>query len=76
MLFCIAQYYGIPVACKWLWAKMRNGNCGTTMIGPQVRPCDRRYSAVYSGKLRNADVESSVMLGCFYSEFHSLMPVW
>ena len=27
--------------------KMRNGNCGTTVIGPQVRPRDRRYSAVY-----------------------------
>ena len=27
--------------------KMRNGNCGTTVIGPQVRPRDRTYSAVY-----------------------------
>ena len=27
--------------------KMWNGNCGTTVIGPQVRPRDRRYSAVY-----------------------------
>jgi len=27
--------------------KMQNGSCETTVIGPQVRPCDRRYSAVY-----------------------------
>jgi len=27
--------------------KMRNGNCEMTVIGPQVRPRDRRYSAVY-----------------------------
>ena len=40
---------------------MWNGNCGKTVIGPQVRPHDRRYSAVYrtprgrrSGKLLNA----------------------
>jgi len=26
--------------------KMQNGNCRTTVIGPQVRPRDRRYSAV------------------------------
>jgi len=26
---------------------MRNGNCGTMVIGPQVRPRDRRYYAVY-----------------------------
>jgi len=49
--------------------KMRNENCGTmTVIGPQVRPRDRRHYAVYrtargrrSGKLRNADVESRVL---------------
>ena len=48
---------------------MRNENCGTmTVIGPQVRPRDRRHYAVYrtargrrSGKLRNADVESRVL---------------
>jgi len=28
-------------------AKMRNGNCGTMVIGPQVRPRDRSYYAVY-----------------------------
>jgi len=27
--------------------KMRNGNCGTTVIGPQVRTRDRRYYTVY-----------------------------
>ena len=27
--------------------KMRNGNCGMTVIGPQVRPRDRRHNAVY-----------------------------
>jgi len=27
--------------------KMRNGICGTTVIGPHVRPCDRSYYAVY-----------------------------
>ena len=27
--------------------KMRNVNCGTTVIGPQVRPRDRRHYAVY-----------------------------
>ena len=27
--------------------KTWNGNCGTTVIGPQVRPRDCRYSAVY-----------------------------
>ena len=26
---------------------MRNGNCGTMVIGPQVRPRDCRYSTVY-----------------------------
>jgi len=52
--------------------KMRNGNCGTTVIVPQVRPHDQRYYAVYrmpshavrgrrSGELRNEDVESSVL---------------
>jgi len=28
--------------------KMRNEHCGMTVIGPQVRPRDRRYYAVYS----------------------------
>ena len=27
--------------------KMRNANCGTIVIGPQVRPRDCRYSTVY-----------------------------
>jgi len=27
--------------------KMRNGNCGTMVIGPAVRPRDRSYYAVY-----------------------------
>jgi len=27
--------------------KMRNGNCGTMVIGPQARPRDRSYYAVY-----------------------------
>ena len=38
----------------WLWVKcgivegkMRNGNCGTLVIGPAVRPRDRSYYAVY-----------------------------
>jgi len=38
----------------WLWVKcgtaesgMQNGNCGTMVIGPQVRPRDRSYYAVY-----------------------------
>jgi len=26
---------------------MRNGNCGTMVIGPQVRPRERSYYAVY-----------------------------
>jgi len=27
--------------------KMRNEKCGTTLIGPQIRPHDRNYYAVY-----------------------------
>jgi len=44
--------------------KMRNENCKTMVIGPQVRPRDRSLPHAArgrrSGKLRNADVESSV----------------
>jgi len=53
------------VKCGIAEDKMRNGNCGTMVIGPAVRPRGRTYYAVYrtprSGKLRNADVESSVL---------------
>ena len=48
------------VKCGIAEDKMWNGNCAT-----MVRPRDRSYYAVYrmprSGKLRNADVESSVL---------------
>ena len=39
---------GLWVKCGTAEGKMRNGNCGTMVIGPQVRPRDRSYYAVYS----------------------------
>ena len=35
---------------EWIWnaeGKIKNEKCGTTVIGPQVRPRDRSYYAVY-----------------------------
>jgi len=37
--------------------KMRNTKCGTTVIGPHVRPRDRSYYAVY----RNPRVAGAVV---------------
>jgi len=50
----VRQLLGLVVLYLRLWVKcgtaecgMRNENCETMVIGPQVRPRDRRYYAVY-----------------------------
>ena len=46
--------------------KMRNDKCGTTVIGPQVRPRDHSYYAVYhtprvAGAVVNCVIQSNPM---------------
>ena len=41
------QGYGKNAELRNVEGKMRNGKCGKTVIGPQVRPCDSSYYAVY-----------------------------
>jgi len=55
--------------------KMRNGNCGTTVIVPQVRPRDQRYYAVYRTPCAAGAVVNCVMRMwkvAFYACYHNL----
>jgi len=55
--------------------KMRNGNCGTMVIGPQVRPRDRSYYAVYSTpRVAEAAVNCIMRVWkvAFYACYHNL----
>ena len=55
--------------------KMRNENCGTMVIGPQVRPRDRRYYAVYrTPRVASAAISCVMRMGevVFYACYCNL----